>query len=181
MICSSCDLARGAKDRRMLEVRGIRAPRARSKRCRSPGHAHTHPTPDGMASGPAAAAGNSLIENCNQINEQAGVGIMPDQAPDQREAVRVRDDGPLVTYEASQGQDGGVAAGAFVQPLPGGPPVDAAPNSATWTHPNADHAASAIHRRGANPFRVRRLVGSRAAHHRAHAGLFIDLIAVFNQ
>jgi hypothetical protein len=31
-----------------------------------------------MASGPAAAAGNSLIENCNQINEQAGVGIMPD-------------------------------------------------------------------------------------------------------
>jgi hypothetical protein len=37
---------------------------------------------DGMASGPAAAAANSLIENGNQINEQV---------------VRVRDDGPLVT------------------------------------------------------------------------------------
>jgi hypothetical protein len=29
-----------------------------------------------MASGPAAAAANSLIENGNQINEQAGVCAM---------------------------------------------------------------------------------------------------------
>jgi hypothetical protein len=79
-----------------------------------------------MASGPAAAAGNSLIENCNQINEQAGVGIMPDQAPDQREAVRVRDDGPLVTgfpYEASQGTWTYTSFGATVSPRMIGKPT----------------------------------------------------------
>jgi hypothetical protein len=34
-------------------------------------------TPDGLASGPAAAAGNSLTENCNQINELRGTRNQP--------------------------------------------------------------------------------------------------------
>jgi hypothetical protein len=59
-------------------------------------------SPDGLATGPAAAAANSLTENGNQINEKAGVGIMPVQAPDQHEAIRVRDDGPLVTLRGDE-------------------------------------------------------------------------------